>query len=79
MLSRPAIYTRQWLMRACGYADCDGANNSAGLCANDPSGQGQTAFMDTVKNYGISDLNSNSKPSYPLLYPLVHFTVLGID
>lgn len=39
--------------------DCDGANNSAGLCANDPSGQGQTAFMDTVKNYGISDLNSN--------------------
>uniref|UniRef100_A0A8H7NHX1 Endo-chitosanase n=1 Tax=Bionectria ochroleuca TaxID=29856 RepID=A0A8H7NHX1_BIOOC len=33
--------------------DCDGSNNSAGDCANDPTGQGQTAFKDTVRNYGI--------------------------
>jgi chitosanase len=39
--------------------DCDGANNSAGDCANDPSGQGQTAFKDTVSSYGISDLDAN--------------------
>ncbi|KAL3959742.1 hypothetical protein ACCO45_004859 [Purpureocillium lilacinum] len=42
--------------------DCDGANNSAGDCANDPSGQGQTSFVDTVKNYGISDLDANLHP-----------------
>ena len=39
--------------------DCDGANNSAGDCANDPSGQGQTSFVDTVKTYGIEDLDAN--------------------
>ncbi|GFG09574.1 endo-chitosanase [Aspergillus lentulus] len=42
--------------------DCDGANNSAGDCANDPSGQSMTAFMDTVKQYGISDLDANIHP-----------------
>lgn len=42
--------------------DCDGANYSAGGCANDPSGQGQTAFMDTVSQYGISDLDANIHP-----------------
>ena len=39
--------------------DCDGANNTAGDCANDPSGQGQTAFKDTVEEYGIEDLDAN--------------------
>ncbi|CEJ80605.1 hypothetical protein VHEMI00779 [[Torrubiella] hemipterigena] len=39
--------------------DCDGANNSGGDCANDPSGQGETAFKDTVKGYGIGDLDAN--------------------
>lgn len=39
--------------------DCDGANNSAGDCANDPTGQGQTAFKDTVQTYGIEDLDAN--------------------
>ncbi|KAG8413182.1 hypothetical protein J3459_015745 [Metarhizium acridum] len=42
--------------------DCDGANNSAGGCANDPTGQGQTAFKDTVKTYGIPDLDANLHP-----------------
>lgn len=42
--------------------DCDGANNSAGACSNDPSGQGQTAFKDDVKEFGISDLNANVHP-----------------
>jgi chitosanase len=42
--------------------DCDGANNSAGKCANDPSGQGQTAFKSDVKKFGISDLNANVHP-----------------
>ncbi|KAF5124307.1 Endo-chitosanase [Metarhizium anisopliae] len=42
--------------------DCDGANNSAGGCANDPSGQGQTSFKDTVKTYGIPDLDANIHP-----------------
>jgi chitosanase len=42
--------------------DCDGANNSAGDCANDPSGQGETAFKDTVASYGISDLDANKHP-----------------
>ncbi|GJN66072.1 hypothetical protein PLIIFM63780_003541 [Purpureocillium lilacinum] len=42
--------------------DCDGANNSAGECANDPSGQGQTAFKDDVKKYGIPDLDANLHP-----------------
>ncbi|NMW74018.1 hypothetical protein HKQ52_21455, partial [Bacteroides vulgatus] len=39
--------------------DCDGANNSAGDCANDPTGQGQTAFKDTVQSFGIEDLDAN--------------------
>lgn len=42
--------------------DCDGANNSAGGCSNDPSGQGETAFKDTVKTYGIPDLDANIHP-----------------
>ncbi|KAI9723011.1 MAG: hypothetical protein M1812_001460 [Candelaria pacifica] len=42
--------------------DCDGANNKAGKCKNDPSGQGVTAFKDTVKNYGIKDLDANIHP-----------------
>jgi hypothetical protein len=42
--------------------DCDGANNGAGKCSNDPSGQSQTAFKDTVQGYGISDLDANVHP-----------------
>ncbi|KAL7952688.1 chitosanase [Trichoderma compactum] len=42
--------------------DCDGANNSAGACANDPSGQSETAFKDTVRTFGISDLDANIHP-----------------
>ena len=33
--------------------DCDGANHSAGLCANDPSGQSVTAFDSTLQSYGV--------------------------
>lgn len=39
--------------------DCDGANNAAGDCANDPTGQGQTAFQWIVEDYGIEDLDAN--------------------
>ncbi|KAE8376156.1 fungal chitosanase of glycosyl hydrolase group 75-domain-containing protein [Aspergillus bertholletiae] len=42
--------------------DCDGANNTAGKCANDKSGQGITAFQDEVKKFGISDLDANLHP-----------------
>jgi chitosanase len=42
--------------------DCDGADHTAGDCSNDPSGQGITAFKDTVSKYGISDLNTNIHP-----------------
>ncbi|KAJ5469233.1 Endo-chitosanase [Penicillium diatomitis] len=42
--------------------DCDGANNYGGDCANDPSGQSQTAFMDSLPQYGIQDLNANVHP-----------------
>ncbi|KAB8267848.1 fungal chitosanase of glycosyl hydrolase group 75-domain-containing protein [Aspergillus minisclerotigenes] len=42
--------------------DCDGANNSAGKCSNDPSGQGVTAFQDEVKKFGIPDLDANLHP-----------------
>lgn len=42
--------------------DCDGANNSAGGCSNDQSGQGFTAFQDEVKHFGIKDLNANIHP-----------------
>lgn len=42
--------------------DCDGANNHAGACSNDPSGQGETAFKDTVNQYGIPDLDANVHP-----------------
>ncbi|PLB51527.1 putative fungal chitosanase [Aspergillus steynii IBT 23096] len=42
--------------------DCDGANNTGGDCANDPSGQGQTAFMDSLNQYGIDDLDANVHP-----------------
>jgi len=43
--------------------DCDGANRSAGGCANDPTGQSVTAFQDRVAKFGIEDLDSN-KHSY---------------
>jgi chitosanase len=42
--------------------DCDGVNRSAGACANDQTGQDQTAFMDTVKTFGIPDLDANVHP-----------------
>lgn len=42
--------------------DCDGADDKAGGCSNDPSGYGETAFKDTVSHYGISDLNANIHP-----------------
>lgn len=42
--------------------DCDGANRLGGACSNDPSGQGQTAFKDSVATYGISDLDTNIHP-----------------
>jgi hypothetical protein len=42
--------------------DCDGADNSAGGCSNDQSGQGVTAFKDIVSDYGIDDLNANIHP-----------------
>lgn len=44
--------------------DCDGANRLAGDCANDQTGQSQTAFQDEVQSYrvGISDLDANAHP-----------------
>lgn len=42
--------------------DCDGADNTAGGCSNDQSGQGVTAFQDEVSKYGIEDLNANIHP-----------------
>ncbi|OAQ60363.1 glycoside hydrolase family 75 [Pochonia chlamydosporia 170] len=42
--------------------DCDGADDKAGACSNDPSGYGETSFKDTVQSYGISDLNANIHP-----------------
>ncbi|KAL7920646.1 glycoside hydrolase family 75 protein [Trichoderma austrokoningii] len=50
--------------------DCDGANNSAGACANDPSGQSKTAFKDTVQTFGISNLDANIHPYFPSMKPL---------
>ncbi|KAL1961217.1 hypothetical protein VTO42DRAFT_3163 [Malbranchea cinnamomea] len=38
---------------------CDGEDNLAGDCANDGSGESQTAFKHLVQEYGISDLNPN--------------------
>ncbi|KAK5989212.1 Endo-chitosanase [Cladobotryum mycophilum] len=42
--------------------DCDGADDKAGDCSNDPSGYGETSFKDTVQSYGIPDLNANIHP-----------------
>ncbi|EAW11904.1 glycosyl hydrolase family 75 chitosanase csnB [Aspergillus clavatus NRRL 1] len=42
--------------------DCDGANRTGGKCANDPSGQGITAFQDQVAKFGIKDLDANIHP-----------------
>ncbi|KFY09513.1 hypothetical protein V491_08125 [Pseudogymnoascus sp. VKM F-3775] len=44
--------------------DCDGANRQAGKCANDPTGQGTTAFQSEVQelNVGLKDLDSNLHP-----------------
>lgn len=39
--------------------DCDGADNTAGDCGNDQTGQSQTSFQDLAQSYGISDLNAN--------------------
>ncbi|KAL7805623.1 glycoside hydrolase family 75 protein [Trichoderma gracile] len=42
--------------------DCDGADDKAGDCSNDPTGFGETAFKDAVQSYGIPDLNANIHP-----------------
>jgi chitosanase len=44
--------------------DCDGANRTGGKCANDPTGQGTTAFQSEVQalKAGIKDLDSNLHP-----------------
>lgn len=42
--------------------DCDGADDKAGDCSNDPTGYGETAFKDSLQSYGISDLNANIHP-----------------
>ena len=39
--------------------DCDGADRSAGKCADDTSGQDQTSFKNKAKKYNIPDLNSS--------------------
>jgi len=41
--------------------DCDGADNGADRCGDDPSGQGETSFKDEIQSddYGIDDLNAN--------------------
>ena len=39
--------------------DCDGSDNMAGKCSDDPSGQAQTSFKATANSYGIPDLNSS--------------------
>ncbi|RJE26035.1 Chitosanase [Aspergillus sclerotialis] len=39
--------------------DCDGSDNMAGKCSDDPSGQAQTSFKTTAKSYGVPDLNSS--------------------
>lgn len=60
--------------------DCDGANNAAGKCSNDPSGQSETAFKDTVQSYGIPDLDASihsyivfgNEGDLPFFYPGLH-------
>lgn len=44
--------------------DCDGANDKAGKCSNDQTGQDITAFQYQVAqlNAGISDLDANLHP-----------------
>jgi chitosanase len=45
--------------------DCDGINASAGDCANDKSGQSQTAFQDDVRTFSkgaLKDLDANKIP-----------------
>ena len=44
--------------------DCDGANHSAGKCANDPSGQPDLAFDDTLQGYnvGLQHLDAHIHP-----------------
>lgn len=57
--------------------DCDGADDKAGGCSNDPTGFGETAFKDTVQSYGISDLNANIHPyvvvNEPPFFDAQHF------
>nr|WNZ75288.1 hypothetical protein [Trichoderma harzianum] len=57
--------------------DCDGADDKAGDCSNDPTGFGETAFKDTVQSYGISDLNANIHPyvvvNEPPFFDAQHF------
>lgn len=64
--------------------DCDGAQGGGdGRCGSSTDTQGETAFKDTVKSYGISDLNANihpyivfgnegSKPGYTTFSPQDH-------
>ncbi len=44
--------------------DCDGANHSAGKCANDPSGQPILAFDDRLQGYnvGLRHLDAHIHP-----------------
>ncbi|KHN95581.1 Fungal chitosanase [Metarhizium album ARSEF 1941] len=44
--------------------DCDGARYWSGECSNDGDiyGLGYTAFVDTVRTYGIRDLDTNVHP-----------------
>ena len=44
--------------------DCDGANHSAGKCANDPSGQPDLAFDSQLQNYnvGLQHLDAHIHP-----------------
>jgi chitosanase len=63
-------HTVMWIAAPSGLADmdidCDGANNSHGKCANDPSGQSITSFVGEVVKHGLSDLDSN-KHSFVVL------------
>ncbi|KAF2758845.1 endo-chitosanase [Pseudovirgaria hyperparasitica] len=49
-----------------GYADmdidCDGQHSTEGRCSNDGSQQSETAFKDTVAQYGIADLDAHVHP-----------------
>ncbi|KAF7187852.1 Endo-chitosanase [Pseudocercospora fuligena] len=42
--------------------DCDGASSGTGACADDPTGQGITAFQYLLPQYGINDLDAQIHP-----------------